>query len=258
MRKPTWTVLIASALLFVGTGSFLARAEAPKSVAGGGATPWKIVGDLEESCSCDGACPGWFGNKPTKMSCSGNAVFFITKGNYGKISLDGLAVGQVLQSPDGKSMMESMGSFNFSNIYLDEKANPEQRKALEAIAAQVLPPVAAPEKTKIQYTSITRTIVGKEHTVTVGSYATFSGHLMETAYGGAPKITNPLLPDPMRKQYLQGVTTRQTYKDAAEWDFSNSNYMFNQFTVTNKDYEELATTMQKMQQMGGMPGMEKK
>jgi len=256
MRKPTWTILIASVLLFIGTDSLLARAESAK--AGGGATPWKIVGELEESCSCDGACPCWFGNKPTKMNCSGNAVFFITKGNYGKVSLDGLAVGQVVQSPDGKSMMESMGNFNVNSIYLDEKANPEQRKALEAIAAQVLPTLAAPEKTKLQYTSITRTIVGKEHTVTVGAFSTFSAHLMETPYGGAPKISNPLLPDPMRKEYLQGVTTRQTYKDAAEWDFSNSNYMFNQFTVTNKDYEELAVMMEKMQKVGGMSGMEKK
>ena len=257
MRKPVWTILIASVLLSAGTFSILARAEAPKA-AGGGATAWKISGDLEESCSCDGACPCWFGNKPTKMNCSGNEVVFITKGMYGKVPLDGLAIAQVLQSPDGKSMAESMGSFNLSNIYIDEKANPEQRKALEAIAGQVLPPVASPEKTKIQYASITRTISGKEHTVSIGSYGTFSAHLMETAYGGAPKISNPVLPDPMHREYFQGITTHQTYKDGAEWDFSNSNYMFNQYSVTNRDYEELAAKMQKMSPMGGMPGTEKK
>jgi hypothetical protein len=255
MRRPTRNLIIASALLFLGTPSFVARADAPK---GAPATPWKIVGELEESCSCDAVCPCWFGNKPTKMNCSGNAVFFITKGNYGKVTLDGLAVGQVVQSPDGKSMMESMGSFNVSSIYLDEKATPEQRKALEAVAAQVLPPMATPEKTKTIYAPITRTINGKEHTVTIGTVATFAGHLMETPYGGAPKITNPFLPDPMRRHYFQGITTRQTYKDAAEWDFGNSNYMYDTFTVTNKDYEDLAVMMEKMQQAGGMPGGEKK
>ncbi len=89
----------------------------------------------------------------------------------------------------------------------------------------------------------------------MGAYGTFTGHLMETALGGAPKISNPMLPDPMHKEYLQGTTTRQSYHDAAEWDFSNSNYMYNQFTVTNRDYEEFQA---KMQKSGGMQGMEKK
>ncbi len=128
MRSQNTVILLGSALLIVGTISIIARAESSKGP--GGKTPWKITGDLEESCSCDAACPCWFGNKPTKMTCSGNAAVFITKGNYGKVPLDGLAIAQVLQSPEGKSMMESMGSFNFNNIYLDEKATPEQRKAL--------------------------------------------------------------------------------------------------------------------------------
>ena len=53
-------------------------------------TPWKITGQLEEACSCDAACPCWFGSKPTKMTCSGGQVLFIEKGNYGKVKLDGL------------------------------------------------------------------------------------------------------------------------------------------------------------------------
>jgi len=57
-------------------------------------TKWKISGELEESCSCDAACPCWFGNKPTKMNCSGGMVVFIKKGNYGNVALDGLALGE--------------------------------------------------------------------------------------------------------------------------------------------------------------------
>lgn len=249
--RTRFTVAVAAAFLIVGTVAGPVLAADSMASAGSAPTAWKIAGDLEESCSCDGACPCWFGNKPTKMNCSGSEAFFITKGNYGKVSLDGLAVAQVQQSPDGKSMMESMGSFNFNRIYIDAKATPEQRKALEAIAAQVVPPMAPAEKTKIDYAPITRTITGKEHTIAVGTVATFSGHLMETPMGGAPKITNPLLPDPMHKEYFQGTTTHQTYNDAAQWDFSNSNYMWNQFSVTNKDYEMLAEKMKSMDMMKG-------
>jgi hypothetical protein len=151
-------------------------------------------------------------------------------------------------------MMESMGNWNFNYVYIDEKASPEQRKALEAIAMQIAPPAAPKDKTKIQYAAITRKIEGKEHTVTIGNYGSFSAHLMESPMGGSPKIMNPMLPDPMHKEYSQGTTTHQAYNDAAQWDFSNSNYMHNQFTVTNKDYEAVAAMMEK----SGMGGMEKK
>ncbi len=252
MKLRTVSVVLATAFLVAGTAAILARAESMKSSTGG--TPWKITGELEESCSCDAACPCWFGNKPTKTTCSGNAVVFITKGSYGKVPLDGLAVAQVVQSPEGKSMMESMGSWNLNYIYIDQKANPEQRKALEAISTQVFPPAASPDKSKIQYAAITRKIEGKEHSVSVGSYLTFSAHLMESPLGGAPKISNPMIPDPVHKEYSQGTTTHQAYDDGAKWDFSNSNYMYNQFTVTNKDYEEIAAKMEH----SGMGGMEKK
>jgi hypothetical protein len=247
MKLRVVSLAMAVAALAVGA-AIVAHAESAKSAA----TPWKITGELEESCSCDGACPCWFGNKPTKSTCSGNEAIFITKGSYGKVPLDGLAIAGYVQSPEGKSMMESMGSWNFSYLYVDEKANPEQRKALEAIAMQMFPPGAPAEKSKIQYAPITRKIEGKEHTITVGSYGEFSGHLLEGGLGGTPTISNPLLPDPTHKQYSQGVTTHHKYNDAAQWEFTGSNYMYNRFTVTNKDYEAMAAMMQK-----GMGGGEK-
>src|SRR5438105_13442398 len=100
---------------------------------------WKITGQLEEACSCAAACPCWFDSKPTRPTCGGNQVLFIQKGNYGNVKLDGLALANYAQSPETQTMMESFGKWNFSTNYIDEKANPEQRKALEAIAAAVLP-----------------------------------------------------------------------------------------------------------------------
>src|SRR5205809_4339439 len=140
-------------------------------------TPWKITGELEEACSCRPACPCWFKSLPTRMTCDGLQSIFITKGHYGKVPLDGLAVAQFVQSPEHKSMFESFGNWNFDNVYIDEKATPEQCEALKEIAAHLFPPAA---KTRaFHFVPIARKVDGSEHSITVGSSGSFSGHLID-------------------------------------------------------------------------------
>src|SRR5438477_85205 len=114
------------------------------------ATKWKITGQLEEACSCNAACPCWFDSKPTRTTCGGNQVLFIQKGSYGNVKLDGLAVANYAQSPENQTMMDSFGKWNFSTNYIDEKANPEQRNALEAIADVFLPSNKMAKKEKAE------------------------------------------------------------------------------------------------------------
>src|SRR5213082_3386325 len=130
-------------------------------------TKWKITGQLEEACSCNAACPCWFDSKPTRATCGGNQVLFIQKGNYGNVKLDGLAVANYAESPEDQTMMDSFGKWKFSTNYIDEKATPEQRKALEAIAAVVLPSQNAPANFKTMSAPITRKIEGKDHVITI-------------------------------------------------------------------------------------------
>src|SRR5258708_35380088 len=179
------------AVLVLLAGAVTARAGDEKK------EPWKVSGQLEEACSCDAACPCWFNSKPTKMTCGGGQVLFIEKGNYGKVKLDGLAIATMGQSPADKTMMESFGNWNFSYNYIDEKATPEQRKALEAIAAKGLAPGAS-KKTETRYAPITRKIEGKDHEITLGQYGSFHGHLIEGGMGGSPKIVNPPGADPLQ------------------------------------------------------------
>ena len=212
--------------------------------------PWKVSGQLEEACSCDAACPCWFDSKPTKMTCGGGQAIFIEKGSYGDVPLDGLAFAFMGQSPEGKSMMESIGNWNFAYLYIDEKANPAQRKALEEIARATSPPAAPPERMKVRYAAITRKVDGSEHTVSLGSYGTFSGHLVSGGMGsGNPRIVLPPGADPIHKEYSQGRTTKQTFNDAGQkWDWSNSNYMYATFAVTSEDYDRFnAFMMQEME-----------
>jgi hypothetical protein len=207
-------------------------------------TKWKITGQLEESCSCNPACPCWFASKPTRMTCGGNQVLFIQKGNYGNVKLDGLAVANYAESPEDQTMMDSFGNWKFSTNYIDEKANPEQRKALEAIAATVLPSRNASSNFNTVYAPITRKIEGKDHIITIGNVATFTGHLVEGGLGGSSKITNPPGAGPLHHQYAQGRTTKMTYTDSNQnWDWKDTNYMLGTFTVDSEQYKKYATSL---------------
>ncbi len=209
--------------------------------------PWKIVGQLEEACRCNGACPCWFDSKPSHSNCGGGQVLFIEKGTYGDVALDGLAIGMMSQSPDGKGMMESFGEWNFINFYIDEKASPQQREALTAIAHGVLAGGAS-KNTEDRIAPITRTINGKEHSISLGKYGEFHGHLIEGGLGGSSIITNPPGADPLHKEYKQGKTTSMTYTDAGQnWKFENSNYMFGTFAIDSEMYKKYAAGLaQKM------------
>src|SRR5438270_9783813 len=202
-------------------------------------TKWKITGQLEEACSCNAACPCWFDSKPTRTTFDGNQVLFIQKGNYGNVKLDGLAVANYAQSPENQTMMDSFGKWNFSTNYIDEKANPEQRKALEAIAAAVLPSNNGSKNFKTVYVPITRKIEGKDHVISIGNVATFTGHLVEGGLGGSSKITNPPGADPLHHEYAQGKTSKMTYTDSGQnWDWQDSNYMLGIFTIDSAQYEK--------------------
>jgi hypothetical protein len=213
--------------------------------------PWKLTGQLEEACSCDPACPCWFDSKPTHMQCSGGQVVFIQKGSYGNVALDGLAFAMMGQSPKGEAMMESMGRWDFITIYIDDKANPEQRKALEAIARATSPPAAPPERTTVKYVPITRKVQGSEHVVTLGNVGGFSGHLLQGGMGGTPKIASAPGADPIHKEYQQGQTTKQNYTDSGQkWSWEKSNYMYGTFETDSVEYDKFTAAMMQMMSAG--------
>jgi hypothetical protein len=218
---------------------FLALLSASVGVSDEKKASWKISGTMEEACSCEAACPCWFDSKPSRSHCSGGQVNFIDKGSYGDISLDGLAVATMGQNPDGTGMIESFGTWEFADIYIDEKASPQQRQALEVIAKTTLPLGAPPERTRIRYVPITRKVTGSDHIITIGSVASFSGHLIPGGMGGSPRIISAPGADPIHREYQQGRTTRQAYADSErKWDWSNTNYMYATFETDSDQYEK--------------------
>ena len=91
-------------------------------------TPWEIHGYSVTNCNCAYGCPCQFNALPTTGTCEAVVGFVINKGFYGDVSLAGLTAGMTAKWPG--AIHEGNGE---RQIIIDEKASPEQRKAIETI-----------------------------------------------------------------------------------------------------------------------------
>ena len=94
---------------------------------------WKIEGEYFESCNCELLCPCLFSQakvRPTEGHCDVVLAFHIKRGNYGKTDLSGLKAVQAFTTPGPMAQGGGTGG-----VYVDVRANAEQRAALEAIFA---------------------------------------------------------------------------------------------------------------------------
>lgn len=89
---------------------------------------WSLKGEYLEACSCDWGCPCKFGANPTKGYCQGVIGFQIQDGSYGQADLSGLGLALIISAPAAPWL----GNIT-ATMYIDERATPEQRQALEAI-----------------------------------------------------------------------------------------------------------------------------
>jgi len=104
----------------------LARAaEAPADKAPVDKTPWRLQGDLSESCTCSVPCTCNFGEGPSPSHfCWALFSLDIQKGRYGSVKLDGL---RLAGAAGAKGIV----------IYLDDRATPQQLDAMKAISARI-------------------------------------------------------------------------------------------------------------------------
>ncbi len=92
------------------------------------ASGWKIAGLYFEACNCDLVCPCYSAKPPTYGYCEGNCAWYVQRGQYGDVPLDGLSV-ILAQRCDG-FMRETQWQCWF---YIDDRAAPEQFEALQKI-----------------------------------------------------------------------------------------------------------------------------
>jgi hypothetical protein len=90
---------------------------------------WRVRGVAREHCTCKMWCPCWLGPaEPDQGWCSGSLIFEVHEGAADDISLDGLRVVVVVDFP--ADFFTGNGT---ARLYIDENANAEQRRELEAI-----------------------------------------------------------------------------------------------------------------------------
>ena len=93
-------------------------------------TPWEIHAVVVANCNCAYGCPCQFNALPTYGTCEAADGFYIEKGFYGGVSLDGLSAGMLAKWPG--PIHEGNGE---RLIIIDDQANAEQRNALEKIVS---------------------------------------------------------------------------------------------------------------------------
>lgn len=90
---------------------------------------WRIDGIELANCNCNLGCPCQFNALPTHNQCEAVWAMRIEKGHVGKTRLDGLVWGFLVWWPG--AVHEGNGKMQ---VFGEERATAEQRKALEQIA----------------------------------------------------------------------------------------------------------------------------
>lgn len=92
------------------------------------ADAWTIHGVEFANCNCNWGCPCQFGAPTTYGYCEALVSGHINEGNYNDTSLDGLNWAILLHWPG--EIAEGNGT---QQVFIDERASPDQREALRKI-----------------------------------------------------------------------------------------------------------------------------
>src|SRR5215468_9191954 len=94
---------------------------------------WNLTADFTETCSCNMLCPCWYGVKELMVMdqgyCGSAWLLRVHQGNADGIDLSGRIVAAALDFP-GPTLYDGNGT---ARLYIDDGANADQRRALEAI-----------------------------------------------------------------------------------------------------------------------------
>lgn len=190
-----------------------------------------VKGDLTEACPCNSTCPCHFGSNDTYGHCEGVLAYHIHKGSYGKVPLDGLTV--IAMSWFGPNMKAALGKMP-ARLYIDDRANVAQRKALNTIFAEqfkgvvgkVYPTRYVP--IKVQNHGDYSTI--KSPVLTLDIQPTKAADGTKTKITGAPLALIPV-------EYI-GVSKINRFNDPElkkKWNLKGRHANYGPFQMTNKD-----------------------
>lgn len=210
---------------------------------------WRLEGDYFDGCNCKSICPCIFALDPTEGDCKGLAAWHIEKGHFtnwtnsdrnsnasnNSINLASLNVVISVRAP-GNMLTGSKWKIA---LYLDEKANNDQKEALTKIfTGQVGGEFFAEMLSRVGEILGTRsvpiefTIEGKKRRkIKIPSIAEME---IEGLAGSnpdiEPKVVNPAFSNTPGIDPIIARSTRHIYNDhGLEWDNSGKNAFYSRF-----------------------------
>ena len=209
---------------------------------------WRLEGDYFDGCNCKSICPCIFALDPTEGDCKGLAAWHIEKGHFtnltsrtnsntsnNSINLAGLNVVISVRAP-GNMLTGSKWKIA---LYLDEKANNDQKEALTKIfTGQVGGEFFAEMLSRVGEILGTRSVPiefniegKKKRKIKIPSIAEME---IEGLAGSnpdiEPKVVNPAFSNTPGIDPIIARSTRHVYNDhGLEWDNSGKNAFYSRF-----------------------------
>ena len=192
---------------------------------------WKLDGTYFEACNCETACPCVFLSAPSAGECTVLVAWHIDKGSFGATALDGMNVALAAHSPG--HMLQTKWR---AALYLDERANAEQRDALTRIfagqagghPANLVPLIG--EVLGVKAAPIEYRAEGRRRRLAIGNLAVADIEAISGQNGADVTITNhPLCVVPGTPAVV-AKSERVTYRDYGyQWEITGKNGFYSAF-----------------------------
>ena len=160
---------------------------------------WNVSGRLSEACSCNVACPCWFGVKELMVMdqgwCDTTFLFEVSQGNSDGVNLSGRTVVVAADFP-GPTILDGNGT---ARLYIDAGANADQKRELEGIFSGAkggpMEILAGLMTTLLPTQSVTIDVQedGDNISATVGSYGVIKSQPMKDEAGQPTVVQNAML-----------------------------------------------------------------
>jgi hypothetical protein len=162
---------------------------------------WQATGTLLEVCSCRVPCPCNFGQGPSNDYCHTVYAYRLKTARYAGVALDGLIFG------GGEGEKGAMG-------YLDARATPAQRAALEKLALAVFGKGGASSGERaFTWTRIVAESDPKQFKMAFGDSSTIAANILIGRDGKNPIVVENNTTWPVHR-FIKGKTSRFDYKDS--------------------------------------------
>lgn len=188
---------------------------------------WTVEGHYMEACTCEAVCPCITLSPPTEGSCTAIVGWQVKRGRYGNVPLDGLNVAAGVYSPG--HMTEKNWS---AALYIDERANAQQRDALTQIfggsagghPARIAEYIA--EVKGVHFVPITFETDGKQGSLMVAGVGSSTWQPIEGQNGGTVTVQGQPLAISPGNPVVVGRASRARFQDhGIEFDASGRQAM---------------------------------